>query len=256
MRNRIWLVPVLGAMACVLAVALLFAGPSWNTGSNLMTVTGIVQTGVEPGCMILQANGTQYLLLDWSNYPPPGTRVTVTGYLDNSVASYCMQGNGAIHVISHSITKSTTWTSVSYGTATASVISGSTTQPTTITGVPLVITGYVYEVLENPECTPQCGAPSFILTYLYVQPGTNCAGAEGCYPAARYYRLLNIDAILLRSSVPNGTYTTVRGILVTPSSWTCDSFYVPKVCMTGDLYVQNTSYFTSSQPTPATSTTT
>lgn len=193
--------------------------------------------------MILQIDGTQYLLLDWSNYPPPGTGVTVTGYLENNVASYCMQGSGAIRVVSLSISATATSLSISYGTATATVIGGSTTQSATIAGVPVAVNGYIYDAVENPQCTPQCGAPSFILTYLYVPPGGDCTGAEGCYPAPRYYRLLNIDAILLRSTVPNGTYTTVRGIMVTPSSWTCDSFYVPKVCMTGDLYVQSIGYF-------------
>lgn len=119
----------------------------------------------------------------------------------------------------------------------------------------LSLSPHALQKLESEEfVTPQCGAPSFILTYPYVQPGTDCARAEGCYPAPRYYRLLNIDAILLRSTVPNGTYTTVRGILVTSSSWTCDPFYAPKVCMTGDLYVQSIGYFASSQAASATST--
>jgi hypothetical protein len=237
MKAKIWLVPIL--VAGVLTVAVLFAWPLWNADSNLITVTGSVQPGVEAGCMILQSNGTQYLLLDWSNYPPPGTQVTITGYLEHNVASYCMQGSGVIHVISLSIAGSATW--ISSGTATATTISGSTTGSATITGVPFTISGYVYQVVENPQCTPQCGVPSFILTYLYVQPGANCSGAEGCYPAARYYRLLNIDPIALRTTIQNGTYATVTGILGTPSMWNCNSFYVPKVCMSGDIYVQTIS---------------
>ena len=61
----------------------------------------MLEPGVEPGCVNLRSDdGTQYLLLDWSNYPRAGTRVTVTGYFDNGVASHCMQGKAAIHVAS------------------------------------------------------------------------------------------------------------------------------------------------------------
>ncbi len=212
--------------------------------------------------MLIQVDdGTQYLLLRWSNYPPPGTRVVVTGYFDNTVASYCMQGSRTIHVVSLSLSELTTSTTVSYGTAaatagTVTVISGSTAQPTIITGVSFAASGYIYEVVENPQCRPQCGAPSFILTYLYLPPGTGCTGSMGCYPPPRYYRLLSNDGSFFRSTTPNGTYATVTGMLATPSSWTCDSFYVPKVCMNGDIYVQNITYSTLSQPTPASSTTT
>lgn len=258
MKNGIWLAPVLVALTGLLAVGLLFAGSSGNSGSSLITATGRLQTGAEAGCMILQADdGTQYLLLDWSNYPPPGTRVTVTGYFDNDIASYCMQGSGAIHVVSLSISEFATPATVSYSTATATtatVINVSTVQSTTITGVSFVVSGYVYWVVENPQCNPQCGAPSFILTYLYIPPGIGCTGSMGCYPPPQSYRLLNIDGSLLQSAAPNGTYATVTGMLVTPSSWNCDSFYVPKVCMTGDIYVQNIAYPTSPQPTFASST--
>lgn len=258
MKNRFWLVPVLVALTGLLAVGLLFAGSSGNSGSNPTTVTGRLERGVEAGCMILQLNdGTQYLLLGWSNYPPPGTRVAVTGYFDNTVASYCMQGSRAIHVVSLSISELATSTTVSsYGTATATVISGSAAQPTTITGVSFAASGYIYEVVENPQCRPQCGAPSFILTYLYLPPGTGCTESMGCYPPPRDYRLLNNDGSFFRPTAPNGTYATVTGVLATPSSWSCDAFYVPKVCMNGDIYVQSITYPTPSQPTPDSSTTT
>jgi hypothetical protein len=134
----------------------------------------------------------------------------------------------------------------STGTATASsasVISGSTKRSTSITDHSITTSGYVYTVVESPQCYPQCGAPSLIVTYLYVPPGTGCTGSMWCYPPPKYYRLLNIDGSPFWTTAPNGTYADrVTGILVTPSSWNCESFYVPKICMSGDIYVQNLSY--------------
>ncbi len=232
-----------------LVAGLSFAWPLINHHSNSITVTGTLEPGVEAGCVILQANdGTQYLLIDWFHYPPAGTRVTVTGFYDNGVASYCMQGKVAIHVVSISTSELTTSTSVGYdsGTATASsatVIRSSTQWSATVTGVSITTSGYVYTAVENPQCSPQCGAPSFILTYLYIPPGTGCTGSMGCYPPPQYYRLLNIDGSQFWPTAPNGTYAVrVTGILVTPSSWACESFYVPKICMLGDIHVQNLVY--------------
>ncbi len=259
MKKRLWLMPVLVELTGLLTVGLLFAESPGNSGPNLMTVTGRLQRGVEAGCMLLQVDdGTQYLLLGWSNYPPPGTRAVVTGYFDNTVASYCMQGRRALHVVSLSISELATSTTVSYSTGTVTagtvtVINGSTRESTTITGVSFAANGYIYEVVENPQCRPQCGAPSFILTYLYLPPGTGCTGSMGCYPPPRFYRLLNIDGSFFRLTAPNGTYATVTGMLATPSSWNCESFYMPKVCMNGDVYVQSITNSTLSQPTPASS---
>jgi hypothetical protein len=224
-----------------------FAWPSINNASNSITVTGTLGPGVEAGCVILRADdGTEYLLLGWSNYPPAGARVTLTGYFDNSIASYCMQGKAAIHVVSISISNASA--SVSYGTGTAtasgaSVMSGSTQQSTTIGGVLVATSGYIYSAIETPQFYPQCGAPSFILAYLNVPPGTGCMTPMGCYPPPQYYRLLNIDGSPFWGNAPNGTYAlSVAGILVAPSSWNCDSFYLPKICMSGDIYVQTLSY--------------
>ena len=242
----------------VLMVGLYFAFV-WsfiNYDSSLITLTGTLESGVEAGCVILDADdGTQYLLIGWSNYPPAGTRVTVSGYFDYNVASYCMQGKAAIHVVSIS----TASTSVSYGTGTATVssatvISGSTQQSATISGVLITISGYIYEVVETPQCRPQCGAPSFILTYLYIPPGTGCTGSIACYPPPQYYRLLNINGSQFWANAPNGTYATATGTLVTPSSWNCTSLYVPRICMSGDIYVQNLAYSATSQSTATSST--
>jgi hypothetical protein len=72
-------------------------------------MTGTLEPGIEAGCIILRASdGTQYLLIGRSNYPPAGTRVTVTGYFDDGAASYCMQGKAAIHVVSISTSELTT----------------------------------------------------------------------------------------------------------------------------------------------------
>jgi hypothetical protein len=107
MKKRILLAPILIAITG-LASSLLLARPSLGQDPGVFTMTGTLEVGVEAGCMILRAdNGTQYLLVGWSNYPPAGTRVAVTGYVENSVASYCMQGEAAIHVVSISIAELT-----------------------------------------------------------------------------------------------------------------------------------------------------
>ena len=227
-----------------LVSALTLAGPLIIHHSNQITVTGNLKSGVEAGCIILQAkDGTEYLLTGWTSYPPTGTEVTVTGFVDTSVASYCMQGSAALHVVSIPASTTTTSFSISYGTATASsasVISGYTQQSTTITGVPITASGYVYTVVESPQCYPQCGAPSFFLTYLYIPAGTECTGVMECYPPPQYYRLLNNDGSPFLPTAPNGTYVTrISGLLVTPSSWNCESFYIPKICMLGDIYVRS-----------------
>ncbi len=246
LNQRIVIAAILVAVGFVSALAL--AGPMIIQHSGQITVTGSLEPGVEAGCVILHVNdGMQYLLTGWSNYPPAGTKVTVTGYVDTSVASYCMQGSSAIRVVSLAIPEATTTTSfsISYGSATASsatVIIGSTQQSTSMTGVPITASGYVYTVVESPQCYPQCGAPSFFLTYFYIPPGAECTGMA-CYPPPQYYRLLNNDGSPFLTNAPNGTYVTrLTGLLVTPSSWNCESFYVPKICMLGDIYVQSLEY--------------
>jgi len=146
-------------------------------------------------------------------------------------------------VIGLSLLGQATSISITYATGNASsatVISASIQQSSTVTGLPITTSGYVYRVVENPQCYPQCLAPSFLLTYLYVPPGTGCTGSMGCYPAPRYYRFLNIYDNSLWATIPNGTYVaSVTGILIIPSSWNCNSFYRPKICLSGDIYLQN-----------------
>ena len=106
--------------------------------------------------------------------------------------------------------------------------------------MPITANGYIYTVVESPQCYPQCGMPSFLLAYLYIPPGASCTGSMECYPPPKYYRILRSDGSPIQPTAPNGTYVRdLRGLLVTPSSWNCESFYVPKICMTGDIYVQN-----------------
>ncbi len=204
LNRRIIIAAILVMVGIISALAL--AGPLITHHSNQITVTGSLERGVEAGCEILRANdGTQYLLTGWTTYPPAGTQVAVTGYVDTSVASYCMQGNAALRVISIAASETTSSLSISYGTATASsatVISGSTQQSTSVTGVPITASGYVYTVVESPQCYPQCGAPSFFLTYLYIPAGTECTGTVECYPPPQNYRLLNNDGSPFLANAP------------------------------------------------------
>lgn len=58
----------------------------------MITIRGTVEEGVEAGCLLLQG----YLLVtnDESNRAllASGRRVEVTGYVDESIVSYCQQG--------------------------------------------------------------------------------------------------------------------------------------------------------------------
>ncbi|GAA5121606.1 hypothetical protein GCM10025762_42520 [Haloechinothrix salitolerans] len=57
-----------------------------------MTISGTVRAGVEAGCLVMRDSGTLYLLLDDQDRLKPGDKVTLTGYVDKDVMSYCMQG--------------------------------------------------------------------------------------------------------------------------------------------------------------------
>ncbi len=239
MKRRIIIASILIITGLSAGLAITYLIPT----SGSVTVTGTLESGVEPGCMLLRAdNRTQYLLLDWHNYPPPGTRVAVNGSLAKDVASYCMQGNAAIHVVY--VYPSQPAASMSIGNATAIITVTHLTshQPSTLVGVPITIAGYVYTVVESPQCYPECLAPSFMLTYLYVPPSAGCTSSMACYPPPKYYRLLQSNDSFLWPSPLNGTYENVSGILVAPSSWSCNAFYVPRICMSGDIYVENLTY--------------
>ena len=59
-----------------------------------VTVTGMVREGVEPGCLLLDAEGgTRYLLVGGERAElRPGSRVEVTGRVDRDLVSTCQQG--------------------------------------------------------------------------------------------------------------------------------------------------------------------
>jgi Protein of unknown function (DUF5818) len=59
-----------------------------------VTVAGTVREGVEPGCLLLDADGgTRYLLVGGERAElAPGSRVAVTGRVDRGLLSTCQQG--------------------------------------------------------------------------------------------------------------------------------------------------------------------
>lgn len=56
-----------------------------------VTVDGVIEAGVEPGCKILTAGNTRFLLLG-ANDAPMGVPVRVEGTLQPGVLSTCQQG--------------------------------------------------------------------------------------------------------------------------------------------------------------------
>jgi Protein of unknown function (DUF5818) len=74
------------------------ASPGRTTGptrpSGQVTLTGTVRAGVEPGCLLLEAeSGGPYLLVGGERAKlRPGARVAVTGRVDRDLLSTCQQG--------------------------------------------------------------------------------------------------------------------------------------------------------------------
>jgi hypothetical protein len=63
------------------------------TGAGTVTVDGVVEKGVEPGCLVLRAGTKSYLLMGvQASAAPTAVPVRVTGELVTDVASYCQQG--------------------------------------------------------------------------------------------------------------------------------------------------------------------
>ncbi|MFL6136233.1 MAG: hypothetical protein ACJ74O_00320 [Frankiaceae bacterium] len=63
------------------------------TGSRTITVTGTVEQGAEPSCLILRATTGQYELQGpLAARLGTGEQVTVTGHVVRDVMSHCMQG--------------------------------------------------------------------------------------------------------------------------------------------------------------------
>ena len=55
-----------------------------------ITVDGVVETGVEPGCRVLTANGASYQVI--GGEVPVGVPVRITGVLQPGVLTTCQQG--------------------------------------------------------------------------------------------------------------------------------------------------------------------
>jgi hypothetical protein len=64
--------------------------PTFLAGGTV-TVSGTVQQGAEPGCLILQSEVGQLELISPTPTPHEGDRVTVTGHVVKAM-SHCMQG--------------------------------------------------------------------------------------------------------------------------------------------------------------------
>jgi hypothetical protein len=66
--------------------------PPPSAGSD-MTLTGQVEQGVEPGCLIMHNGGKTYELMA-DKYPAvrAGAKVVVTGHVVTGMMSHCMQG--------------------------------------------------------------------------------------------------------------------------------------------------------------------
>jgi hypothetical protein len=64
-----------------------------TTGGGRVTVDGVIERGVEPGCMVLRTGTKSYLLQGaQASSAPVAVPVRVTGELVENVASYCQQG--------------------------------------------------------------------------------------------------------------------------------------------------------------------
>ena len=62
-----------------------------SSAPGAITVDGVVEKGVEPGCLVLRAGGRSYTLQGATDVPL-GVPVRVTGAARTDQASYCQQG--------------------------------------------------------------------------------------------------------------------------------------------------------------------
>lgn len=67
--------------------------PSQPPKPGSMTLTGLVERGVEHGCLVLNYGGKTYQLMGGDpNVVYPGAQVQVSGRIATDIRSYCMQG--------------------------------------------------------------------------------------------------------------------------------------------------------------------
>ena len=85
------LILVVGA---ILSLYILSQEEDSTDSSAQINVTGILEQGVEGGCLVLKSDdGKLYTLLDLpDDTPPVGSRVAVTGIVQEDVVTSCMQG--------------------------------------------------------------------------------------------------------------------------------------------------------------------
>jgi hypothetical protein len=57
-----------------------------------VVLSGTVEAGVEPGCLLLQASGVLHLLVGVTEGLGPGVRVTVQGRPDPGLTTTCQEG--------------------------------------------------------------------------------------------------------------------------------------------------------------------
>lgn len=90
-------------LAAALVVTLSFAY-SVSASNAIVEVTGVIDKGVEAGCVVLLGeNGKTYELHDLEGISPLiGSRVTVRGTLLTDIASFCVQG-AALKVFQYSV---------------------------------------------------------------------------------------------------------------------------------------------------------
>jgi hypothetical protein len=67
--------------------------PSTDPTSGAVTVDGVVEKGVEPGCLVLKTGSQNYLLQGaQASSAPLAVPVRVTGQVRADLLSYCQQG--------------------------------------------------------------------------------------------------------------------------------------------------------------------
>ena len=63
-----------------------------GTSGRVSVLTGTVEAGVEPGCLLLEASGVLHQLVGATQALAPGQRVTVQGRPDPTLLTTCQQG--------------------------------------------------------------------------------------------------------------------------------------------------------------------
>ena len=114
-------------------------------------IQGTIHSGVEAGCWLIQVDGsnTEYLLLDTPDaLRVNGLHVQITGTVRTDVASYCMQGDGALEITSYSIMSSWTTSSSSESCTSTMTVTLTSGQPIPPLAPPLP--GSCYDFVTVP----------------------------------------------------------------------------------------------------------